>query len=257
VAKEGMSAGHRVLSAHEYEATANGLCAVAIMTKAPQAGKVKTRLTPPLTAEEAAALNTCFLRDSAAAIADAGAGVRGIGCYTPVDAGGAYQEIFPSDFLLIAQRGSDLRERLVFAVQDLLAVGFSSVCLIGSDSPTIPSSTFTEAVKVLSRPDDCVVLGPSDDGGYYLVGLKKMHRRIFEEISWSTKSVMKQTLVRAAEIGLPVHLLPAGYDVDDRLTLRRLYHDLLDPNVRGAEIAAPATRTFLRQLLAGGARGLI
>ena len=249
-----MSVGHRVLSSQEYEATANGLCALAIMTKAPRAGKVKTRLTPPLTAEEAAELNICFLRDTAAAIVGAGAGARGIGCYTPVDAEAAYRAIFPSDFLLIAQRGSDLSERLIFAVQDLLAVGFSSVCLIGSDSPTIPASTFAEAVRVLSRPNDCVVLGPSNDGGYDLVGLKKMHRRIFEEISWSTKSVMEQTLRRASEIGLSVHLLPAGYDVDDRVALRRLCHDLLDSN---EEIAAPATRKFLRELLARQGRGLI
>ena len=252
-----MSTGLHVLSAHEYEAAANGLCALAIMTKAPRAGKVKTRLTPPLTAEEAAALNLCFLRDSAAAIVGAGAGARGIGCYTPVDAEAAYQEIFPSGFQLIAQRGSDLSEQLIFAVEDLLAVGFSSVCLIGSDSPTIPASTFAEAVKVLSRPDDCVVLGPSDDGGYYLVGLKKMHRRIFEEISWSTKSVTEQTLRRAAEIRLSVHLLRAGYDVDDHVTLRRLCHDLLAPDDCSEEIAAPATRKFLRALLAGEGRGLI
>lgn len=252
-----MSTGRRVLSSHEYDATANGLCALAIMTKAPRAGRVKTRLTPPLTAEEAAALNICFLRDSAAAIVGAGAGARGIGCYTPADAEAAYEAILPSDFQLIAQRGSDLSERLIFAVQDLLAVGFSSVCLIGSDSPTIPASTFAEAVRVLSQPDDCVVLGPSNDGGYYLVGLKKMHRRIFEEISWSTKSVMEQTLGRASEIGLLGHLLPVGYDVDDRVTLRRLCHDLLEPNDRGEEITAPATRKFLRELLACEGRGLI
>ena len=130
------------------------------MTKAPQVGKVKTRLTPPLTAVEAAELNICFLRDSAAAIVRAGAGAKGIGCYTPVDAEAAYQGIFPSDFQLIAQRGSDLSERLIFAVQDLLAVGFSSVCLIGSDSPTIPASTFAEAVKVLSRPERLRGVGP-------------------------------------------------------------------------------------------------
>jgi len=243
-----MRAQHRILSPNEYEPTADGLCALAVMTKAPRAGEVKTRLIPPLTAEEAAALNICFLRDTAGAIIRAGEGARGIGCYTPIDAEAAYQEIFPADFQLIAQRGSDLGERLIFATEDLLAVGFSSVCLIGSDSPTVPASAFAEAVKILSLPKECVVMGPSDDGGYYLIGLKKMHRRMFEEIDWSTGRVFAQTEQRARELGLSVHLLPAAYDVDDRATLRRLCHDLLR-NQSGKEIAATATKNFLREII--------
>ncbi len=225
---------------------AEGICALAIMTKAPRSGQVKTRLTPPLTAEEAAALNICFLRDTAAAIGGAGEGARGIACYTPVGAEAAYHGIFPADFRLIAQRGRDLSARLIFATQDLLDVGFASVCLIGSDSPTVPASTFTEVVKILSGPNDCVVLGPSHDGGYYLIGLKAIHRRMFEEIDWSTGSVLEQTLERAAELGLPVHLLPSAYDVDDRVTLRRLCHELI-----GAKdaIVAPATRKFIHDLI--------
>ena len=116
------------------------------------------------------------------------------------------------------------------------------------------TAAFAEAVKVLSLPDDCVVLGPSDDGGYYLVGLNKMHRRIFEEIKWSTGRVLEQTLERAAELDLPVHLLPTGYDVDDRVTLRRLCHELFGPNDSREESAAPATKKFLREMLAGEGR---
>ena len=244
-----MSARHRILSPHEYDPAAAGQCALAVMTKAPRAGEVKTRLTPPLTAKEAAALNVCFLHDTAAAIAGAGQGARGIGCYTPVDAAAAYQEVLPSDFQLIAQRGLDLGERLTFALEDLLEIGFSSVCLIGSDSPTVPASTYAAAVKILSQPDDCAVLGPSDDGGYYLIGLKKNHSRMFQEIDWSTRSVCEQTLKRAAEIGLPIRLLPAGYDVDDLVTLRRLCYDLLGSNDSKKEITARATRNFLGEII--------
>ena len=219
------------------------------MTKAPRAGHVKTRLTPPLTAEEAAALNICFLRDTARAIVAAGEGTRGIGCYTPADAAAAYQEIFPKDFKLISQRGSDLKERLIFAVEDLLGVGFSSVCLIGSDSPSVSASTFAEAAQILSSPNEGIVLGPSHDGGYYLIGMKTLQRRLFEEIDWSTGSVLEQTLARAAEIVLPVHLLPEAYDVDDRVTLRLLCHDLLGPKKDQTEIVAPETRKFLQELI--------
>ena len=238
---------HHILSPNEHDRTAEGICALAIMTKAPRAGYVKTRLTPLLTAEEAAALNKCFLRDIAAAIAAVGEGARGIGCYTPADAEDVYKEIFPATFQLIAQRGSDLDERLILAMQDLLAVGFFSICLIGSDSPTVPAATFAEAVSVLAAPNDGVVIGPSHDGGYYLIGLKAVHPRMFEGIDWSTRTVLEQTLTRAAEIGLPVHLLPTAYDVDDSETLRQLCHDLLGPDKGRQEIVAPATTKFLRE----------
>ena len=191
-----------------------------------------------------------FLRDTAAAIGGAGEGARGIACYTPIGAEPAYDGIFPADFRFIAQRGKDLGERLTFAAQDLLALGFASVCLIGSDSPTVPASTFNEAVKMMSASKESVVLGPSVDGGYYLIGLKALHRRMFEEIKWSTGSVLEQTVGRAVELGLPVHLLPAAYDVDDHDALRQLCHDLISPNDGRKEIIAPATRKFLQTIVA-------
>ncbi len=237
-----MSVAHRVLSPNESEPAAAGRCALAIMTKAPRAGRVKTRLTPPLTSEEAAALNICFLRDIAASIAQAGPNAQGIGCYTPVGEEDAYRDIFPADFQLIPQREGTFGERLIRATEDLLAVGFAAVCLINSDSPTVPAAAFREAVEVLSRPGDPVVLGPSDDGGYYLIGMKKLHRRVFEEIDWSTERVLAQTRAQAAQENLSVHHLPAGYDVDDSHGLQRLARELLQPN----ESAAPASRQFLR-----------
>jgi len=240
---------HPLLSPNDPDQTAKGICALTIMTKAPRPGQVKTRLTPMLTPQEAAALNACFLRDTAAAITRVTQGARAVGCYTPAGTEAFYEEIFPSTFQLIAQRGTQLDERLILATQDLLAVGFSSVCLIGSDSPMVPSATFSEAVKLLSAPTDCVVIGPSQDGGYYLIGLKAVHRRLFEEIAWSTSSVREQTMARAAEIDLRVHLLPPAYDVDDCGTLRQLCRDLLGPDDERAKIVAPATRKFLKELV--------
>jgi uncharacterized protein len=240
----------RVIYPNQSAHVSVNLCALAIMTKAPRAGQVKTRLTPPLTAEEAAALNVCFLRDISAAISKVGGNARGIGCYTPVGSEATYCDIFPAEFQLLAQRNGDLSQRLVGAIEDLIAVGFASICLINSDSPTAPASVFAEAARLLSSPNEDVVLGPSDDGGYYLIGIKNLHPRMFEEVDWSTDRVRAQTLERAAEIGLDVRLLPGCYDVDDSRTLHRLCDDLLGPNDSQDPAIAPATREFLRHIVA-------
>jgi rSAM/selenodomain-associated transferase 1 len=232
------------------------------MTKAPQAGRVKTRLVPPLTPEEAADLNKCFLRDTAAAISsacrrhplsDAHAShsqapsvARGIAVYTPVGAESVYDDILPVDFSLLPQRGDRFGERLYFAVEDLFKCGFAAVCLIDSDSPTVPAENFAGAVELLSTGHDRVVLGPSDDGGYYLIGVKKPHRDLFEQIDWSTERVLDQTIQRATEVGLEIQLLRTGYDVDEGSSLQRLCNDVMaDTTVAGI---APHTREFLGSL---------
>ena len=234
----------------------NGLCALGIMTKAPEPGKVKTRLTPPLTSAEAAALNVSFLRDLSRSIdvATDNAPARGVAIYTPVGKESAYDDILPNRFLMIPQRGENFGERLELAVADLLDAGFGSVCLINSDSPTVPSANFAEAANELAKPGDRIVLGPSDDGGYYLIGLKKLHRRLFEEIDWSTDQVLQQTLKRAQQVGVPVYRLPTGYDVDDQATLRRLCDELLAGE---KSTTAPQTQQFLKQIIAREGRARI
>ena len=221
------------------------------MTKAPRAGKVKTRLTPPLTSDEAAELNICFLRDTASAIAIAttAGGAKGIGVYTPIGEEESFEGVLPKEFQLVAQRGQNFGERLTCAMQDLFQLGFDSVCLIDSDSPTVSPTVFAEAVEKLSAPGDRIVLGPCDDGGYYLIGLKKLHHRLFEEIDWSSERVFAQTKMRAAEIGVSVHELPRGFDVDDRVSLRRLCDELLGDKERSTKNIAPNTRKFLSQIV--------
>ena len=233
-----------------------------MMIKAPRPGASKTRLTPPLTPQEAAALSSCFLRDTTANIAEtiAACGAQtpaaGIAVYTPVGMEDAFAGLLPADFCLVAQRGEPFGERLFHAVEDLLALEYSAVCLIDSDSPTLPAEALRLAVGALARPGDRLVLGPSEDGGYYLIGLKQAHRRLFQDIDWSTEKVTPQTLARAAELGLEIVELPTWYDVDDAATLRMLCDELLgfngevnDPeNVRG--YGAPRTREFLSAILA-------
>jgi rSAM/selenodomain-associated transferase 1 len=260
---------HHVLNPDTRAKIADCVCALAVMTKAPRAGQVKTRLVPPLTHDEAAEFNSCLLRDISGAIlaASCSGGVgssqisdahgaplpttgrmaRGVGVYTPRGAEAAYGDILPEDFFLIPQRGDHFGDRLNFAAEDLFKVGFTSVCLINSDSPTVPAETFTQAADLLRLPGDRIVLGPCDDGGYYLIGFKKLHREIFERIDWSTEHVLDQTLQRAAESGLEAKLLPLGYDVDDRATLQWLCSELLGKNSRGE--VAPNTRKFLTEII--------
>jgi rSAM/selenodomain-associated transferase 1 len=242
---------HHLLDPKEASSAVPKLCALGIMTKAPEAGKVKTRLTPPLTSEEGAGLNICFLRDLAQSIAAATAQstARGVGIYTPRGAESVYENILPAEFFLLLQRGQDFGQRLIFAAEDLFKVGFESVCLINSDSPTVAASSFVEAARELAKPGERIVLGPSDDGGYYLIGLKQMRRRLLEEIDWSTERVFKQTVQRATEIGVAVHKLPPGFDVDDGTTLRRLCDELLGKAQELTGAVAPNTQKFLREII--------
>jgi rSAM/selenodomain-associated transferase 1 len=223
-------------------------CALGLMAKAPFAGEVKTRLVPPLTPSEAAALNVCFLRDMAANI-DEIKEISGLVVYTPAGAESAFAGLLPEGFTLLAQHGSSLGERLCNATDDLLTQGHSAVCLINSDSPTLPKSILIRAVEVLAKDGDRVVLGAAEDGGYYLIGLKHAHRNLFNQIAWSTADVLTRTKQRAAEIDLPVELLPPWYDVDDAETLTRLCEELFfTPSSNGA-YPAPHTRAFLKAII--------
>ena len=206
------------------------VCALAVMAKAPRAGKVKTRLSPPLTLEESAALNICFLRDTTSNIADVAtkSSAAGLICYTPAGDEAAFDGLLPDGFALIPQRGEVFGERLLAAAEDILACGYSAVCLIDSDSPTLPTLALQQAVEELNRPGDRVVLGRSDDGGYYLIGLKRPHAASFERITWSTDSVYAETVERIRSAQLELVELPVWYDVDDAATLAMLEAELLD-----------------------------
>lgn len=228
------------------------------MAKVPFAGAVKTRLSPPLTPDEAARLSTCFLRDMTTNVSSLNAnGTEGVVLYTPADAESLLRDLLPNVCRLFAQRGETLGERLINAATELFNNGFESVCLINSDSPTLPREILGTAVSLLTQDGDRVVLGPSQDGGYYLIGLKRPHRSLFERIAWSTADVLAHTTDRAAEIDLPVELLPTWYDVDDIATLRLLCDELSllsDGHHTQAQFQggfdAPHTRNYLAELIA-------
>jgi rSAM/selenodomain-associated transferase 1 len=237
--------------------TGRAQCAIAVMAKASIPGRAKTRLTPPLAAEEAAGLNTAFLRDIADNLigASAFANIAPYMAFAPAGSAAFFREILPARIALLETVAPSFGECLFYAASTLLAAGHDAVCLLNSDSPTLPTAYLTAAATALAAPGDRIVLGPSTDGGYYLLGLKRPHRRLFEDIDWSTERVSVQTLARARELDLAVHQLPSWYDVDDADALRVLIGELLEDRrfrVWGSR-ATPAawTRRELERLTGG------
>jgi rSAM/selenodomain-associated transferase 1 len=217
-----------------YATTAVSSCGIAFMAKASAPGRAKTRLVPPLTFEEAAALNTAFLQDVAdnvllaACDADRHGGIAGYAAYGPPGSEDFFRRTLPGAIGLIEAWRPNFGDCLLHTIEEILARGHASAVVLNSDSPTLPTAFLVETAAALARPGDRAVLGPSSDGGYYLLGLKAAHRHMFENIAWSTEQVAKQTLERAREIGLDVHRLPVWYDVDDVGGLRRLRAELSD-----------------------------
>jgi rSAM/selenodomain-associated transferase 1 len=227
------------------------------MAKASRAGRTKTRLVPPLTFDEAAAFNTAFLKDIAANIAAADCATRrgavaGYIAYGPPGSAPFFREVLPASIDLIEAWHPNFGDCLFAAIEQLFALGHDSAAVLNSDSPTLPTALLVETAEVLARPGDRAVLGPSTDGGYYLLGLKAPHRRLFDDVAWSTAAVAQQTLARAAEIGLDIRVLPTWYDVDDLAGLRVLRSELRDgfSFARGlAPHGAPHSRRLLDTLL--------
>jgi len=229
------------------------MCAIAVMAKASIAGKTKTRLVPPLTEDEAAMLNTVFLRDAADNILSAAAlsNITGWMAYAPRGSEAFFKAHLPQTIGLIESVAPSLGECLFQAAAMLLSAG-GAVCLINSDSPTLPAAYLVTAATLLATPGDRIVLGPSTDGGYYLIGMKRPLPGLFEGIAWSTEQVLAQTLARAEALGLSVVQLPTWYDVDDAETLQLLVHEVLDGQpFRAVGTPTPATwtRGYLRTLI--------
>lgn len=184
------------------------------MARYPVAGRTKTRLVPALGAQGAAALYAAFLADLGRRLSRLRTGLYW--AYTPAAAPfarlGLPGEAFP-------QASGDLGRRLYCVFQRLFAAGHSLVVVIGSDSPHLPVAYLVRAVERLGKAD--VVLGPADDGGYYLVGMRALND-LFHGIPWSTGTVLAETLRRAEATGLRVELLPRTFDVDEPADLPRL-----------------------------------
>jgi uncharacterized protein len=212
-----------------------------VVAKQPVPGQAKTRLTPPLSIEQAAMLYEGFLRDTLdlmRAVPDA----RRVIAYLPREARAYFAQLAPG-FDLIPQSGEDLGARLDHAVTSYLSRGCERVVVMNSDGPTLPSEYVRQAFALLSDRSD-VVLGPCDDGGYYLIGLRKPAPRLLREVRMSTPRVLADTLHIAREENLRVALLPPWYDVDDRASLERLIAEVR----AGAVGVARHTRSALENM---------
>jgi len=207
-----------------------------VVAKRPVAGGAKTRLCPPLSPEQAAELYACFLRDALQLIRNT-PGVQPAIAYLPAAALAFFSALAP-DFETVLQRGANLGERLDYCLSAYLQRGYRRAVIMSSDVPNLPGSLLRQAFQGLQQAD--VVLGPCDDGGYYLIGLKRPAPRLLREVRMSTSHVTADTLALAAEEGLRVRLLPGWYDVDDARTLTRLVAELAN-----TPDSAPHTRRFL------------
>lgn len=193
-----------------------------MMARRPEAGRVKTRLCPPLTPAQAAALYAAFLRDLVELLRTV-PGMQPLIAYAPAEAGDYFAALAP-DIARRPQTGVDLGERLAAVTNAVLGEGVPAVLVIGSDSPSLPPAHIAQAVTALASGAD-LVLGPAEDGGYYLVGLRRPAPALFTSVPMSTPTVLRDTLAIAEQLGLRTALIDPWYDIDTIADLRRLRTD--------------------------------
>lgn len=194
-----------------------------IMAKEPRVGLTKTRLCPPLTLDEAARLYEALLRDSIS-LANGLVGIDLAIAVTPPESIAYFKNISPPDTLLMPVECIDIGDCLTQVLGNLLDMGYPSALAFNADGPSVPQEYIQTAVNKLDACD--VVLGPSEDGGYYLVGLKQLHAEIFVGVSWSTPKVLSQTLTKIKVLGLEAELLPPWFDVDNAADIERIRSEL-------------------------------
>lgn len=212
-----------------------------VVAKRPVPGQTKTRLCPPLTPNQAADLYGCFLSDTLDTMRKVPRVQRVIG-FLPEDARGYFNQIAP-DMETLHQRGTTLGERLDNLLTDALMGGAARAVVMDSDSPTLPAAYLSQAFERLEEAD--VVIGPTRDGGYYLIGVKQPQPHLLRQVEMSTSHVLKDTLRLAEASGLVVSILPTWYDVD---TIEDL--DVLESDIAGSSMDghAAATRRWLSQM---------
>ena len=213
-----------------------------VVGKAPIAGEAKTRLVPPLSADAAAALYRGFLLDTLHLATSLD--WEHIALIHPAGHADLLRPL-ANGVNLVEQPGEGLGRALAYAFESRLDdAGNSTAVLIGSDNPTLPAQLVQSAQAALEAGSD-LVLGPTVDGGYYLIGMRRHHPALFERIDWSTSRVLRQTLERAADLRLSVRTVGEWYDVDEPADLERLQRELagappsVAPNTRRALLVMP------------------
>jgi rSAM/selenodomain-associated transferase 1 len=211
-------------------------CAIAVMARAPSSPG-KTRLSPHYSEARLRALRAALLADTLLVVAAVPA-VDPYIFFTPDDAEQEISALAAGSFELIAQRGADLGQRMQSAVRDLVdSRGHTAAILVGSDIPALSVECLAEARDTVES-NGGVVIGPADDGGYYLIGMRVVYAELFRDVEWGCASVLSDTLRAAARAGVEARLIRGAYDIDTIDDLRRLERDLatastdVAPNIR-------------------------
>jgi rSAM/selenodomain-associated transferase 1 len=210
-----------------------------VFAKVPRPGHVKTRLTPVLSPNEAAQLYRAFLRDALDLYADLPVDVR---LYLAPPFTEADIEGVPAPISVHEQRGDGLGPRMSHAFREVLRSGYARAVVVGTDHPTLPSAFVQQSFATLEG-ERAVCIGPSEDGGYYLLGMNAFYPQLFESMTYSHEDVFADTLTRAGATDAQLTVLPQWYDVDTPVALQRLIDELGE-----SEVAAPRTRTLIEQL---------
>jgi len=203
----------------------SGRPAIIVMAKAPLPGTVKTRLAGVYEDAEIAALAASFLADTVAAAKLVGPQV--FVAYSPAGGQAIIEPIIGGGVEWIRQQGTDLGERMHAALDEAFEQGFAPLVMVGTDSPTLPPAAYQAALEILRGGKADVVLGPADDGGFYLIGVSAPQPALFHDVLWSGPTVLKQTKANSERAGLRLREVEPWYDIDTPEDLERLRADLL------------------------------
>lgn len=211
--------------------------ALILFTRVPIAGMTKTRLMPFLNGEECAELHACFVKDIYEKVKQVEADVFVF--YTPRDEKNLLKPILGEEVVCLPQYGDDLGERMKNAIGIILRLGYEKVVLIGTDIPQIHSETLKNAFDNLEKKD--IVIHPTFDGGYYLIGMKREYDSIWKIERYGTNTVIYDTLQHMRNERLSTAVGQMYYDVDDKEDLLHLYDDIK----KGAVCNCPVTIDYL------------
>lgn len=180
-----------------------------VFAKAPRAGQVKTRLGREIGDAEACVAYRELLTELGASMHSIG---KGVVQFSPGDGQADLAPFFPPHWKFLAQSEGDLGARMLNALEQAFERGATRAAIIGSDCPYVTSADIEEAWRRLDHAD--AVFGPAEDGGYWLVGARRLHRDMFRDIAWGASVVLQQNVERCAQLGLSVELLRTLHDVD-------------------------------------------
>jgi hypothetical protein len=221
--------------------------ALVYFARAPLPGRTKTRLIPRLGADGAAELYRRFLLDAFARDCEGRADVKiAVAQEDHADPLRALAEGVCPGAELLLQSGRDLGARMAHTFAEVLGAGYAGAVILGTDAPSLPGDRVAKALALCEYRD--LVLGPALDGGYYLIGLRKVIPEFLQDIAWGSPEVLVETLRRAQAINARVSLLEPWYDVDRPEDLALLRSHLTALHLAGEPIPCPRTWEFLQQL---------